>query len=130
MEYGLDINGNPWAAAIAITSWGGFFFLTKTTAPTPAIMAVRMTWIVVKPVNKTQSSESAAAGTTSLDHFIQLVFSDEESRIQRINNLGQFHLPIPPFHSVLSDSLCCKKLPNKRNPLIEETSQIMQTKEV
>jgi hypothetical protein len=32
MEYGLDIRGIPCFMAISITSWGGFFFLTMTTA--------------------------------------------------------------------------------------------------
>jgi hypothetical protein len=46
--------------AISTTSGGGFLPLTNATAPTPATLAVRITWTVVKPVNKIQPSQIAA----------------------------------------------------------------------
>jgi hypothetical protein len=63
--------------AISITSGGGFLPLTNATAPTPATLAVRMTWTVVKPVNKIQPSG---------DLLIQFILADQKGRIQGINN--------------------------------------------
>lgn len=86
MEYGLDINGIPWARAISITSSGGFFFRTKTTAPTPATIAVRMTCTVVKPVNKMQSSETAASTSLirSLAPHLVMILSRLSSPVKRV----------------------------------------------
>jgi hypothetical protein len=60
MEYGLEINGKFCASAKSITSCGGVFPRTKTTAPTPATMAVRITWTVVSPVSSMHPSDNPA----------------------------------------------------------------------
>ena len=84
IEYGLEIKGNACSRAKSITSGGGVFPLTKTTAPTPATIAVRITWIVVSPVNRIDPSDNPANMSLikSLAPQVSISFSKRSSPVR------------------------------------------------